>query len=84
MIDLELGKVDEDLFHIGPRESVFFDHLTLEKASKATKRLRQSHIAAIYVDTFDLVAHSDWLSNDCDYGLWLWRCINLISLTVVN
>ena len=33
VIDLELGEVDEDLFHIGPREREVFDHLTLEKAS---------------------------------------------------
>ena len=32
MIDLELGEVDEDLFHIGPRETVVFDYLTLEEA----------------------------------------------------
>ena len=85
MVDLELGEVDEDLFHIGPRESVVFDQLSLEEASKATKGLRQSHVATIDVDAFNLVAHDDRLRNDCDYSLCcLWRCINLVSLTVVN
>ena len=84
MIDLELSEVNEDLFHIGPCKSVIFDQLTLEEASKATKCLRQGHITAIDVDTFDLVAHCDWLRYDCNDRLCLWRRINLISFTVVD
>ena len=86
LVDLELGEVDEDLLHIGPRERVVHDLLLLEEPGKLAKCLRQSHIAAIDVDAFDLVAHRDRPRNDLDYSLGRWWCINIcgFTFTVVN
>ena len=84
LVDLELGEVDEDLLHIGPRERVVHDLLLLEEPSKLAKGLRQGHIAAINVDACDLVAHRDRPRNDLDYSLSWWGCINICGFTVVN
>jgi len=75
-VDLELGEVGEDVFHVGSRQSKVFDHLTLQVRCQLTECLRKSHTAAVNVDSRDSVAYlnrglvglsnGDWAAHSGD------------------
>ena len=55
-VDLELGKVDEDLFQVGAHKREVLDDTALLHLGQLGEGLAQEHVAALDVDAFDTVA----------------------------
>lgn len=88
-IDLELGKVDEDLLHIGPHQSEILDTLLRDESSQFGEGVTQQYVTARNIDAFNTVPYfgRGLLNADNSHG-WLrlgavW-VVNLRNCAVVD
>ena len=71
---MELGKVGEDVLHVGACHREILDRLALQVLGQLAERLRESHVAVLHVDTHDSVAYLNGTLGGLNNRYW--ACID--------